>query len=86
MNKFEPGEDKKALSQVISQAMSPRSPSDVVGEVKEAMNSFLWSEKPAQSNDNISQSASNSLTNIPVSTNAEEVMEEESRGRILQTN
>ncbi|GLT77342.1 hypothetical protein SLA2020_489400 [Shorea laevis] len=86
MNKFEPGEDEKALSQVISQAMSPRSPSDVVGKVKEAMNSFLWSEKPAQSNDNISRSASNSLTNIPVSTNAEEVMEEESHGRILQTN
>ncbi|GLT37723.1 hypothetical protein SLA2020_292990 [Shorea laevis] len=86
MNKFEPGEDEKALSQVISHAMSPRSPSDVVGKAREAMNSFLWSEKPAQSYDNIPHSASNSLTNISVSTNAEEGMEEESHERILQTN
>ncbi|GLU02319.1 hypothetical protein SLE2022_195730 [Rubroshorea leprosula] len=86
MNRLEPGEDEKALSWVISDAMSPRSAGDVVGNVKEAVNSLVWCEKPAQSNSNISHSASNSSTHIPIPTNAQEVIEEESHGRIFQAN
>ncbi|KAJ0083392.1 hypothetical protein Patl1_31290 [Pistacia atlantica] len=87
-NKFEPGEDERALSQAITEAMSPkRSPREggVVEKVKEAVTSFLWKEEPSQSSP--SYSASNSSPSIPVSTNAFEVIEEEeNHGRVLQAN
>lgn len=73
-SKFEPGEDERALSQVITEAMSPkRSPGEVgvVEKVREAVTSFLWKEEPSRSSP--SHSASNSsASNIPVSTNAHE--------------
>lgn len=49
MNKFEPGEDEKALSKVISEAMSPRrTPGDVgvIEKVREAVTSLLRTEEP----------------------------------------
>ncbi|XWS28798.1 hypothetical protein CRYUN_Cryun25bG0102100 [Craigia yunnanensis] len=87
MNKFEPGEDEKALSQVISDAISPRkTPGDVgvMEKVKGAVNSLLWREEPAQYT--IKQSDTNSSPQTPISTNAEAVITEDSKGRILQTN
>lgn len=77
-NKFEPGEDEKALSQAISDAMSPsRTPGDVgvIEKVKGAVNSLLWREEPAQST--IDHSARNSSPHIPISNNAQVVMKEE---------
>ncbi|XP_022141800.1 microtubule-associated protein 1A [Momordica charantia] len=47
MHKFEPGEDERALSQVLSNALSPRTnPRDVgvVEKMKEAVNSMLRAE------------------------------------------
>ncbi|XVF20006.1 hypothetical protein REPUB_Repub11eG0160700 [Reevesia pubescens] len=96
MNKFEPGEDEKALSQVISEAISPRrtpgdalirrTPGDVgvMEKVKGAVNSLLWREEPAQST--TKQSDTNSSSHLPISTNAQAVPEEDNQGRILQTN
>jgi hypothetical protein len=51
MNKFEPGEDEKALSKVISEAMSPRrNPGDVgvIEKVREAVTSLLRTEEPTK--------------------------------------
>ncbi|WVZ02812.1 hypothetical protein V8G54_023618 [Vigna mungo] len=51
LNKLEPGEDEKALSQVISEAMSPRrTPGDagVMEKVREAVTSLLRTEEPAK--------------------------------------
>ncbi|KAI3811567.1 hypothetical protein L1987_21292 [Smallanthus sonchifolius] len=45
MHKFEPGEDERALSKVITQAMSPRR-----DKVREAMNSFLKKEESSEVN------------------------------------
>ncbi|XWS71659.1 hypothetical protein CRYUN_Cryun03dG0157300 [Craigia yunnanensis] len=87
MNKFEPGEDEKALSQVISDAISPRrTPGDVgvMEKVKGAVNSLIWREEPAQST--IKHSDTNSSSHIRISTNAQDVMKEDNKGRILQTN
>ncbi|XWS74097.1 hypothetical protein CRYUN_Cryun02cG0186300 [Craigia yunnanensis] len=78
MNKLEPGEDEKALSQVISDAISPRkTPGDVgvMVKVKGAVNSLLWREEPAQST--IKHSDTNSSSHIPISTNAQAVTKEE---------
>ncbi|XVE79541.1 hypothetical protein DITRI_Ditri14bG0066900 [Diplodiscus trichospermus] len=72
MNKFEPGEDEKALSQVISEAISPRrTPGDVgvIEKVRGAVNSLLWREEPAQST--IKQSETKSSPQIPNPTNAQ---------------
>ncbi|CAN0910788.1 hypothetical protein LINGRAHAP2_LOCUS26482 [Linum grandiflorum] len=98
MNKLEPGEDAKALSRVISQAMSPRkAPGDagVVEKVKEVVSSLWQEDSESASSDSASQSASQSSyhpmystpssPHIPVSTNSTEV-EEENQGRILQAN
>ncbi|KAL5750310.1 hypothetical protein ACOSP7_024913 [Xanthoceras sorbifolium] len=86
LNKFEPGEDEKALSQVITDAMSPRrSPREgtMVEKVKEVVTSLIWSEEPSQS----SIAHSTTITShIPISTNAYDVVEEETHGRILQAN
>ncbi|OIW08643.1 hypothetical protein TanjilG_03319 [Lupinus angustifolius] len=49
MNKLEPGEDEKALSQVISEAMSPRrTPGDVgvMEKVREAVTYLLRTDEP----------------------------------------
>ncbi|KAJ6385038.1 hypothetical protein OIU77_028273 [Salix suchowensis] len=87
MHKFEPGEDDRALSQVISQAISPRkAASDVsmVDKVKDAVNSLLRGSESSQPT--VYHSAKNSSSNIPISFDAHEVAEEENHGRILQAN
>ncbi|PKI35258.1 low-temperature-induced 65 kDa protein [Punica granatum] len=87
MQKLEPGEDEKALSQVISDAMSPRrAPGDagVVEKVKEAVTSLLRKEE--SSSLVIVHSGKNSMSQIPVSTNPQEVAEGDSHGRVVQTN
>nr|GEW65694.1 hypothetical protein [Tanacetum cinerariifolium] len=43
MHKFEPGEDERALSKVITETISPRR-----DKVREAMNSFLKNEEPSE--------------------------------------
>ncbi|KAL1323866.1 probable serine/threonine-protein kinase dyrk2 isoform X2 [Arachis ipaensis] len=107
MNKLEPGEDEKALSQVISEAMSPkRTPGDagVMEKVREAVTSLLRTEEPKQEDTTttitttdtniastsyqnpVSISAARSSSQIPVSTNALEVVQEENHERILQAN
>lgn len=78
MNKFEPGEDEKALSQVISDViMSPRrSPGDVgvVEKVRGVVNSLLMrdhhQQPAAQSTINHSDHTNSSSPHIPISTNA----------------
>ncbi|XP_059626572.1 uncharacterized protein LOC132269405 [Cornus florida] len=85
MNKLEPGEDERALSQVITEAISPKKTSSnagVVEKVREAMTSLLHSGEYTQSPIKTATSSSP----IPVSTNACEVVEEENQGRILQAN
>lgn len=51
MQKFEPGENDRALSQVITEAISPRKTHEremgVVGMVKEAVTSLLHNEETA---------------------------------------
>ncbi|KAL9235346.1 hypothetical protein vseg_010110 [Gypsophila vaccaria] len=84
-NKLEPGEDERALSQVISEVISPRrSPTEkgVVEKMKTAVTLLLQSEEPSASS---SLKTSDSYSRIPVSTNAHEV-EEENQGRVLQAN
>ncbi|KAI9081844.1 hypothetical protein K1719_036106 [Acacia pycnantha] len=83
MNKFEPGEDDRALSQVISEAISPRkAPRDkgVVEKFRDAVTSLLRNDEPSQS------LVTQTSPEIPVSTNAYEVGQEEAHGRILQAN
>ncbi|KAM1998938.1 uncharacterized protein LOC126591136 isoform X2 [Malus sylvestris] len=94
------GEDERALSQVISDAMSPKKASGggdvgMVGKVKGAINSMLWNEEPSETttaqsavatSPNSQSAMMTSSPRIPVSTNAHEAIEEEKKGRILQTN
>ncbi|KVI03642.1 hypothetical protein Ccrd_018073, partial [Cynara cardunculus var. scolymus] len=47
MHKLEPGEDERALSQAITQTISPRR-----DKMKEAMNTLLGTEEPSQSTSN----------------------------------
>ncbi|XP_021642582.2 COPII coat assembly protein sec16 isoform X1 [Hevea brasiliensis] len=91
MQKLEPGEDERALSQVISEAISPRkTPGDasVVEKVKEAVTSLLRKDGSPQRA--VYHSAQNSSSHIPISNNAHEgnsrIVEEENHGRILQAN
>ncbi|KAK9280575.1 hypothetical protein L1049_014269 [Liquidambar formosana] len=88
MQKLEPGEDERALSQVISEAISPtkRTPGEMgmVEKVREAVTSFLWTEDSAPST--ITTTTTNSSSQIPISTNAHEAVEEKKQGRILQAN
>ncbi|XP_050370488.1 uncharacterized protein LOC126788532 [Argentina anserina] len=102
IHKFEPGEDERALSQVISDVMSPRkNPGEagVVEKVKGAISSLLRNDEsprattisqspfsPSQSILPPTQSALSSSPRIPISTNAYEVVEEENQGRVLQAN
>ncbi|XP_031114013.1 uncharacterized protein LOC116017541 [Ipomoea triloba] len=68
MNKLEPGEDEKALSKVISEAMSPRrAPGErgVVEKVKEVVSSFLRPQEP--SSDSNPSSSSFASTNPSLS-------------------
>ncbi|GAB2274404.1 hypothetical protein Dimus_009170 [Dionaea muscipula] len=84
-NKFEPGEDEKALSQVISDAMSPKkNPGDkgVMEKVREAVTSLIQSSDEPPTN---SLKTSNSSNHIPLSINAHEATEE-NQGRVLQAN
>ncbi|KAJ4832655.1 hypothetical protein Tsubulata_043344, partial [Turnera subulata] len=95
LHKFEPGEDEKALSEVISEAISPKQSlgeRSVVDKMKQAVNSLLSKEEPPQKV--VFHSAHSSYSHIPISINAHEgkslhslsVIEEENHGRILQTN
>ena len=73
MHKLEPGEDERALSQVISEAMSPRSrrtPGDigVVEKVREAVTSLLWHEESPKYT--AANSAKSTTSHLPISTNA----------------
>ncbi|XP_050236305.1 low-temperature-induced 65 kDa protein [Mercurialis annua] len=96
MQKLEPGEDEKALSQVITEAISPKKGSgdvSVVEKVREAVTTLLRNNGLAQNQSQEQQqkrvvfhSAQNSASNIPMSINAHEVVEEENYGRILQAN
>lgn len=84
MNKLEPGEDERALSQVISAAMSPKkAPGEmgVVDKVKEAVTMLLGngeSTSPSstatspKSNSALVPIVSNTQSQIPISTNAYE--------------
>ncbi|CAH1432483.1 unnamed protein product [Lactuca virosa] len=54
LQKFEPGEDERALSQIITQTISPRR-----DKVREAMSSFLKTEEPSESTSKISNSEVN---------------------------
>ncbi|KAF7823696.1 mucin-5AC isoform X2 [Senna tora] len=84
INKLEPGEDEKALSQVISEVMSPRrTPGDVgvMEKVREAVNSLLRNEPSSQSG---VRTPAN--TRRPSSSQIPEPVEEEKHGKILQTN
>lgn len=55
MQKLEPGEDEKALSQVISDAMHPAAEAGVVGKMKVAVNSLLGREDHPPQSTTISQ-------------------------------
>ncbi|KAA8549303.1 hypothetical protein F0562_000987 [Nyssa sinensis] len=71
MHKLEPGEDEKALSQVITEAISPKkTPGDmgVVEKVKDAVTSLLRNEESSH----LTIKTTNSSTRIPISTNAHE--------------
>ncbi|KAB1225901.1 hypothetical protein CJ030_MR1G006386 [Morella rubra] len=72
MHKLEPGEDERALSEVISEAMSPRrTPGDigVVEKVREAVTSLLRNQVTSQYA--AANSAKNSTSQMPkISTNA----------------
>lgn len=82
MNKLEPGEDDRALSQVISEAISPKkSPRDMgmVDKVRDAVTSFLRHEEQPDSVAKCSIAepsmekiqATNLSQNIPISTKTE---------------
>lgn len=68
MHKFEPGEDERALSKVITQAISPRR-----DKMREAMSSFLKSDESSEANSsNVQDSVTNlkSSKSLPASTNS----------------
>ncbi|XP_057536083.1 uncharacterized protein LOC130814099 [Amaranthus tricolor] len=80
--KLEPGEDERALRQVITEVISPRrNPNEkgIVEKVRAAVTMLIQAQEPS-----FSSSSSLTKTQIPVSTNACEV-EEENHGRMLQS-
>ncbi|KAK4785710.1 hypothetical protein SAY86_002399 [Trapa natans] len=82
MQKLEPGDNESALSQVISDAISPkRAPGDagIIGKVKEAVTSLLRK-------DDGSSSQKSSSSQNPASSSLHKATEEASHGRALQTN
>ncbi|XP_045821858.1 polycystic kidney disease protein 1-like 3 [Trifolium pratense] len=71
MNKFEPGEDEKALSKVISEAMSPRrNPGDVgvIEKVREAVTSLLRTEEPTKPEDTNTTNTTHTPSQVSAST------------------
>ncbi|XP_026444376.1 uncharacterized protein LOC113344661 isoform X7 [Papaver somniferum] len=79
ISKLEPGDEEKALSEVISDAMSPKTitgDTGVVEKVREAVSSMLGVE----------QASPTLPERIPVSTNPQEVFVEEKHERRLQAN
>ncbi|XP_077236886.1 uncharacterized protein LOC143878495 [Tasmannia lanceolata] len=99
MQKLEPGEEERALSQVISEVMSPKSSGTggeigVVEKVKEAVSSLLSAPTPAPAKapppalvPALSLAPALSPPSpVPVSTNPHAEIVEETHGRILQTN
>ncbi|PON68827.1 low-temperature-induced protein [Trema orientale] len=108
LHKLEPGDDDRALSRAISEAISPKkTPGDmsVVDKVREAVSSLLRNDSldrtpsksavtsPSKSavaspskSVRLTRSATKASSQIPISSNAREVKEEENHGRILQTN
>ncbi|XP_026412881.1 uncharacterized protein LOC113308633 isoform X2 [Papaver somniferum] len=79
ISKLEPGDEEKALSEVISDAMSPKTitgDTGVVEKVREAVSSMLG----------IEQASPTLHERIPVSTNPQEVFVEEKHERRLQAN
>ncbi|KAM7257418.1 hypothetical protein ACFE04_013159 [Oxalis oulophora] len=87
MNTFEPGEDERALSRVIVDAMSPRKqPGDasMVDKVKEAVSSMLWTSDESANSNRSTATKSSTPTSVPG--NANQVVEEENQGKILQAN
>ncbi|WCJ20477.1 hypothetical protein M5689_002704 [Euphorbia peplus] len=93
LQKFEPGEDEKALSQVISKAISPKKKDEdptVVEKVREAVTSLLQNQQSSSSssqpNCSAYHSAQNSSTQIPHVAITNEVTEAETLERLLQSN
>ncbi|KAI9079398.1 hypothetical protein K1719_038697 [Acacia pycnantha] len=86
-SKLEAGEDEKAVSQVISEAMTPGDVG-VMEKVREAVTSLLRNEEPSQYSVTSHTVLISSSSQHPVlsATNAHKVGEEENPGRILQTN
>ncbi|KAK4764099.1 hypothetical protein SAY87_013537 [Trapa incisa] len=83
MQKLEPGDDERALSQVISDAISPkRAPgaAGVVGKVKEAVTSLL------RKDDSSTLWKSSSSQDPASSSLREEGTKDKSHGRVFQTN
>lgn len=83
--KFEPGGDEKALSHVISEAMSPRKATHNAGvmeKVRGAVNSLLRNDEPSQKCAVKTTTAGNSFQ----TTNAQQVGHEGNHGRTLQAN
>ncbi|XP_042476621.1 uncharacterized protein LOC122058163 [Macadamia integrifolia] len=84
MHKLEPGEDERALSQVITEAISPKkeTPSGdnrdvgMVEKVRGVVSSLLWSNNDSSTSGlstttaATTMTANNTSTNIPVSANA----------------
>ncbi|KAK2382463.1 hypothetical protein P8452_38042 [Trifolium repens] len=71
MNKFEPGEDEKALSKVISEAMSPRrNPGDVgvIEKVREAVTSLLRTEEPTKPEETNTTNTTHTPSQVSAST------------------
>ncbi|KAL6516433.1 hypothetical protein OROGR_019738 [Orobanche gracilis] len=68
INKMEPGEDDRALSQAITEAISPRripSNTSVVEKVKEVVTSFFWTEE--QPSISTAKPTSSSFSAVPQS-------------------
>lgn len=63
MNKFEPGDDERALSQVITQTISPK-----CEKMKQAVNSLLGNDEPSES---ISKGSNLELDITPSNTSVE---------------
>ncbi|KAL8548900.1 hypothetical protein ACS0TY_007964 [Phlomoides rotata] len=71
LTKLEPGEDEKALSQAITEAMSPtkantNKDTGVVEKMKEAVSSLFWQEEITNT---MTKSASLSSSTVPASSN-----------------
>ncbi|KAK9123926.1 hypothetical protein Sjap_013528 [Stephania japonica] len=90
MHKLEPGDDERALSQVISEAISPRSKgvNKAEGTASSNLENKEYSSTTSMSSTAASEpnTTSSKASNIPVSWNAYQEVEENHEGRILQAN